>query len=526
MTIPDSLVLGLVAYSEQVTLLPVLLICADPDTKRVFWKHISREMPEFKSDQATFTVKFDPAVDAIDTTNTYVRRWTELVAGYQQRRSAYPHLKQQLAEGLGLQSLAAPDVRYFQEFIDSVNDLFDRDFKALKNLYFPGAWKLGVGVYSATPQEISYQVYRIPFGKNAPLVASFAGRHFTEIWDFEKPGRATLPSSSLLQPGCDAVQTELRARAGVRPPGDAAKEFVFGFVEAALKNRQFKIAGHSLTIECLFQFLDNHGHTTGLALGDEYSLAALNYGIKVYLPVWYSLALHTWIELHGDLVRQTGVFPSFEEIAGIWPFELRPSDDQVHQFIQNNRESLVTPLIPQFFSFGAVITSIDWLLEQNITSIKRLYKPRTKTGPWIWSGFTADAIRYNVRCVIDNAFSEYKTFLERNGLSLPQSHYLDEQVSFIFAGDFEGWTGDNTPVLNSIAVRNPDRVLPKLSIIEATSGKGWEFKDKKAVINGTEFDIVSVGGTVASDLFGRSPMLTTVYAMLRHDLSSIWPRLS
>ena len=118
----------LVAYSEQVTLLPVLLICADPDTKRVFWKHISREMPEFKSDQATFTVKFDPAVDAIDTTNTYVRRWTELVAGYQQRRSAYPHLKQQIAEGLGLQSLAGLDVRYFQEFIDSVNNLFDRDF--------------------------------------------------------------------------------------------------------------------------------------------------------------------------------------------------------------------------------------------------------------------------------------------------------------------------------------------------------------------------------------------------------------
>src|ERR1017187_5036918 len=49
--------------------------------------------------------------------------------------------------------------------------------------------------------------------------------------------------------------------------------------------------------------------------------------------------------------------------------------------------------------------------DRNITSIKRLYQPRTQTGPWIWSGFTANAIRHNVRCVIDNAFGEYRMFL-------------------------------------------------------------------------------------------------------------------
>jgi len=81
---------SLVGYSK-VTLLPLLLICADTDEKRVFWKHVTVDMPEFKENQDKFTIKFDPAVDVIDKNLTYMSRWTEIVESYQQQRASYPN---------------------------------------------------------------------------------------------------------------------------------------------------------------------------------------------------------------------------------------------------------------------------------------------------------------------------------------------------------------------------------------------------------------------------------------------------
>lgn len=509
----------LVAYSEQVTLLPVLLICADPETGRVFWKHITREMAEYKAGQSTFTIKFDPAVDSVDKSNIYVRRWTAIVDEYQRRRSTYPHLKFEIEETLGLQSLKGPDVEFFQQLIDRINLLLDADFNVIKRLYFPNAWKLGVGVYTANEQEVSYQIYRVPRGKNAPLVASFAGRHFSEIWRVEKPNTAASPSPLIIQPVCEPVQAERHSRQFLKPPQEVADEFVLRYANAASKDRAFNIAGKCLTTECLFEFLDRHGHTTGLTPADEYSLKAVNFGIKVYLPVWYKLALQRWLDRYEGLVKQTGVFPSFEEIAGIWPQALRPTSTEVHDFIGTNREPFAIPIIPQFFQFKTVLESIDWLLEQNIDRITRLYQPRAVVGGWIWSGFTPDAARHNVRCILGNAFSEYSLFLARNGLNFKCSRYLDNQMSFVFAGEFENWSTIHGPVLDSVVVRNPDGILPKLSILDAA--KAWEFGNGKALINGKEFEIVSAGGGIRGDLFGRSPMLTQVYGMLEQDLSSL-----
>jgi hypothetical protein len=80
---------ALVGYAETVAL-PVLLVCADHATGRVYWRHIHTGMPEYKSGQASFVIHFDSSKDAIDSGESYIRAWREIADDYRKRVSEYP----------------------------------------------------------------------------------------------------------------------------------------------------------------------------------------------------------------------------------------------------------------------------------------------------------------------------------------------------------------------------------------------------------------------------------------------------
>ena len=73
-----------------------------------YWKHIKISIPEYKPDQDSFTIKFDPAVDAIDSTHLYLVHWQEIVAEYQKSLSEYPLLRDAVDEKVSLKGLS-PD---------------------------------------------------------------------------------------------------------------------------------------------------------------------------------------------------------------------------------------------------------------------------------------------------------------------------------------------------------------------------------------------------------------------------------
>ena len=141
---------SLVAYSTRSTL-PMLLICVDSTNKCACWKHIHAAMPEFKGKetQKSFTIHFSTASDCIDQTGTYIQKWIEITHDYQERMAQYPMMRSQVANKLELKGIDATDREFFQRYIDTVNGLFDNDFIAVKQLIFPGAWKLGVGIISS-----------------------------------------------------------------------------------------------------------------------------------------------------------------------------------------------------------------------------------------------------------------------------------------------------------------------------------------------------------------------------------------
>jgi Domain of unknown function (DUF4365) len=504
---------SLVGYSE-ITTLPVLLICVDSDSKNIFWKHIKRLMPEYKEDQQTFTVVFDPTVDSIDSTNTYVRRWSEIVSEYRQRITLFPQLQREVVEKFGLANVNPGDIRYFQEFIDRLNGMLDNTFPILKTRCLGDAWKLGVGILDSAGMGVAYQLYRIPYGANAPLVISLANHTFAEI--FHLVTAPELNSEPPLAPkGCDTIN--ILAYSTREDPQVAADKVVFDFLDKSLSAKALRISGYYLSVEVLFDFLYRYAHTIGLDEADSYDVAQLNYGFKVFLPAWYKLALERYLNENEAILKLTGVFPKFENIAGMLPRELRPTVEETRAFIAANVEPFSIPLNPLFFSTASLFEAVEFLVEEKIPKISRLYPKRALVGGWIWNGYSAEDFEVLIKAVLENLFTCYDEFLKANKIKLQKSKYLDVNYSYVFYADCKAWASDGSkhPFISYFHIENVERKLPYVIIINGAAPQ----PDTKLLIGGDEHKVVRYGWTGASELFQPLPLLNSIYGMLVSDLN-------
>jgi hypothetical protein len=243
----------LVHYSKTTTQ-PFIYLAADLKNKRVFWKHIREEMPEFRPNQSSFTIKFSEA-DLVDADGLFLGAWLRIIGDYQQRISGYPRLKE-LSES-STTGISPEFVRGFQEFVDRINILWDHDFSAIKQRLYADVWKFGVGIYDAQPQGGSFSIYSVPQGASAPLVKR-VGRDELRLPDVED-----LVSGRNVGKITNVQISWIQGRPFPQLPQDADK-FVFQKVEYALKQRLLPLYGLALYREVLWEFVDNYYESLGV----------------------------------------------------------------------------------------------------------------------------------------------------------------------------------------------------------------------------------------------------------------------
>ncbi len=505
----------LFAYSKIATL-PVLLVCVDVEAKRAFWRQVSVTLPNFKPDQKSSRLKFDPIVDSIGSATPYLTRWQEVVADYQARISEYPTLKKRLDEEVGLASIEKPDVLLFQTFIEKINHLLDADFGTVKEQFFADVWKLGVGIHATTPERVHFQIYAIQKGANAPLVSSFVGK---PLEGFFRPAVPNVVAAWISGSG-STIQMSWTNRTHFKDPELEARNFVLSYVKKMLEQKRFQIAGNLLSTEYLFWFLDRYHHCLGLPLADSYEITSVNYAVRVFLPAWYFLAQRRFFEINKDLIPP-GVFPSFESIAGMWPATERPTHEQVEDLLKSGRRIPPTFVSTQFFSLRSLWQSLDYLMTSGEQKVNRPYRPRTSRPIWLWDGYKAGDRLQNVETVLRNAVHEYQAFVKANSLLRLESKFLSDNNALVYLGEVSAWEGrDQWPNLKTFLVDNRDRKLPKVSVVQESSQRvkvteRWE----KLVIDGLERDVLYGMHGGATDLFHDFPTLLVVYDFLKRDLA-------
>ena len=505
----------LIAYSERISL-PFLLVCVDVGGKKAYFRHLHRPMmPELKPDQQSFVIKFDPKVHSVSVETQYLRQWTEIIQEYNRRVSDYARLSQIVNE-LNLSHISKADRIYFQEYIDHVNRLLEFDFPIVKEQFFKGIWKLGVGVSSADPVRVAFLIYSIHPGDPAILVSGL-------------PSPFTKPS---IGENNKIVEHNFRARSILKSPKLEAEGFIFDYLKKTIQGKRLSLHGKRLATEYLFWFVDNYGQSIGIEEADRLNVAQLNYGISVYLPAWASIAVPRFL---GETIRlnkhnlQAAAYaiarPSFEHIACVYPPTLRPTKAEVLHLIESGND--LRPVQVCFYETSpqSLIDAVDFLLSANVEWIERPYKPRSLAPDMMWSGYDVEALRHNMRIILVDSLDEYRMFVERNRIPLKNSFYLHQSSAIVYVANFAEWANakgfTHTPRLKTYIVKNEDNKIPKISLIDASETQVDFVVEKQSLtLQGIKREIIGGGDGGPDGLFDKLPILNRFYSMIQNDLQN------
>jgi len=489
---------SLAAYSK-VSTLPVLLICVDSKNNCVYWKHIKPDMPELrgKEEQKSFTIYFSQASDNIDQAGIYINKWIEIVRNYQKCIEQYPIVGSELAKKLDLKDIEPAERELFQRFIDTINNLLDNDFIAVKELIFPGVWKLGVGIISSDQHHIQYQIYRIPYKEPSPLVCKLSrGILFTRQWS------------------PNAITETITSKQTFIDPIKAGKEFVLEKVRKIIEVRLLPIYGYHLSVDTLFSFIDQYHPALGIVPGqDHYLVKDLSYALNQHL-----IKVCAAILGKGTPLLSSGVTVDLDKISyylkqnKVEPIDLGGS---IFNFAISSEN----------FPIRAAFDSLKYLVANEITEIDRIFGRRDLPfGPgknWIWSGYSSQNEINSVIRVLEHSIEEYTAFVDGNHLKLPSSPYLDPNTAIIYEYEPVGTTTFEGPGLREHLIDNKLHKLPKLSVFirDREQHQVDTSKFPNVEVEGNIYQSPSSASMIASFFFNRTPFLNLIYKMLSRDLS-------
>lgn len=487
---------SLVSYSE-VSTLPVILACVDVPLHQVYWRHITPTMPEYRSDQDSFTIHFDETSDCIASDGIYIQKWEEIIFEFRKRITDFPKLQREIADKLTVKNLPSKDIRLFQQYIDTINRLLDDDFLAIKKILFPDVWKLGVGVFDTSEQWVSFQIYKIPYEEPAPLVCKLEGNPF---------------HSSVRTPY--AISTHGTQRGNLADPETSAKSFVLDKVKQVVGERLLPVHGQLTSIDILFSFVDHYYHLLAISPNqDSYNIEELSYALNQHM-------LRVCASIASSSAQSGNHFVSLNL-------------ESVANHIRSNKVEPIPPsAIPVSFSISSrhfpiksVFDALRNIVAADIKTIKRPFIRKNSAllpgANWIWSGYNPDDEIQNITLMLENAIPEYSEFIQRNRLKLPESRYLDKSTSIIMEYVPTFTSGEWGPGLREHHLRNQSQTLPKFAVSIRSDEKSYIDMSAfpQVTYNGDKYEAITSSDSIADFFFSNTPMLNLLYRMLTHDLS-------
>ncbi len=399
---------SLVTHSHKSTTLPVILICVDTANKCAHWKHISPLMQEFKPKQKSFTIHFSKVSDSVDSTGIYIQKWRELFKAYNERVNKAPTITAQIANQLELTGISRADKRYFQTFIDTINRLLDADFITVKNILYPGVWKLGVGIVSSDPTHYRYQIYKIPEDKpSIPLVSRIeAGSVFTDPADPK------------------VILKAVASRDYARDPIKVAETYVNREVSEVIEGNQLPIYGSTLSADILIAFVDRYYRCIGVQPNrNSYSVEELTYGLRVFL--------------HLACLKYINIAPINSD--AIHYIDLDDLNDFLFRSSLESSERMRTPIYfikAHNFPINTAFSSLQYLQAKRIRTIDRLFGIADRNIPggtsWVHRFYSPKNEIKSATNVLSSSIDAYSSFITGNRLRLPNSPYLNPDTAIIY----------------------------------------------------------------------------------------------
>lgn len=491
---------SLVAYSKKTTL-PVILICSDTSISKVYWRHIHSKMEEYRPDQDTFTVHFKTSSDLIDDDQEYLQKWKRLTLEYQERVEQYPRLNQDYVNRIIAPEIPAHDVALFQTYLDTINSLLDKDFPGVKNIFYPGVWKLGVGVYGGDGY-LSYDIYGIPYGQASPLIVSADSTTLTA----HKP---------LLPPNVKEVHST--SRGSFTDPKVMGERYVFDLVCKALHAKLFTLQGEVTSTDVLFAFIDRYNDNI---IKVEKNQDVYNLGqISVQINDGILYTCRTIVE------RNQQSKENYHDL----------DLDAAKMYIAENSVEPTFRFVPYSIELGSYMSFsmqdvFDALRCLRAMGIKQIERPLAKAmnyppppNNYVWAGYTREQEIGNIQKILESALYEYPEFMSANEFNMPSSYYLNNDIAIVIL--YQPTSKANLqvpPSFMTIYLENASKRLPKFSfrVTENEMDNVSQLMEQNEyVFEGETYSLRNSSWSSAAYLFStKTPVLEALYKMLKDDL--------
>ncbi len=247
-----------------------------------------------------------------------------------------------------------------------------------------------------TPEEASYQLYKIPYGKPSPLLCK-------------------LESSSFIfkQPHPLAISDHWSQRGAFDDPEKAGQTYVLGHLEKIIKQKALPIHGVLTSIDVLLTFIGVYHNCLGLPPNENtYDIADISYALNQYLMgICVAIAnqmvdgrkdfVQLDLDSVNDYVKRNGVKPVF------------PSDTPI-RFILRSRK----------LSIRSAFDALRYLSTNGIKEIVQPFAPRSRPlvrgSNWVWSGYSREDEIHNITLILQHSIEEYKAFVQGNRLKINQ----------------------------------------------------------------------------------------------------------
>lgn len=501
----------LFAYSEK-TSLPVLLICVDVDTKRVYWKHIQRNMAAGKEAQKTVTVVFSMPEEEIEASLLYLSKWTLIATDYADRIKNFEIIKSQLEEVSKhvspLKGLDKKSIAILQVFIDELNRLLDSEYSVVKRIFFKDIWKIGIAIHSYTDERISYSLFSIKTGHSDSLIKYI-----------------DLSAAKIFKNGPYGFMSFWGLNKMKENPQKEARELVYSRLEEILRNKMLSIANEFLCTEYLFDFIDEHLISLGLEKKDSYSLEELQFAMQVYLPRWCLIALrYVKYPKHLDhidpgLLKMLLGRVTYKEIH-----------EETVEMIKKNIGISPFFIGSLFFSFKTVYEALSYLGENKYSKISRIYRQRNpaiwknRTSVFVWEGYRQADLDYNASVLLNNLEKVFNDFIKINSFDSAQYNLFNKYDKVIFVHELkENYQEKGFPGLRTYYLKLIEG-FPEANKTECLNAKDFNinsFPGDIVQFRNNKYKVEQCSERIADFFFHRTPMLFLVYEALKDRAKEI-----
>lgn len=164
-------------------LLPVLIFLCDKDTQQVFWRYIGpADIAELERQRSkSVVVRFSKDHVISKTQNGYLEEWDAILKDERERK-VNRETERREAEKLRKQLINLKKLKdhsyqkrdsSFEEihnFLDYYNGLLDKEFKTVKEIFYPNIWKIGIAIEEYTNNRLQFIKYPVPRNQNDTLI--------------------------------------------------------------------------------------------------------------------------------------------------------------------------------------------------------------------------------------------------------------------------------------------------------------------------------------------------------------------